>query len=105
MDPTQDAVVQMFSRETKRRIDKRLRGNSLFGSRARGDARQTSYYDMLVIVNEKTLEVRADLLDIEVEILDRYEALVASLLRTRHEWERSNASPLARNSEREGIKL
>lgn len=105
MDPPPDPVIEMFSREAKRRIGRHLQGITLFGSRARGDARQASDYDMLVIVDEKTPEIRAQLLDIEVEILDRYEALVASLLRTRDEWERSRAFPLAKNIEREGIRL
>jgi len=105
MDPTQDPIVQMFSREAKRRIGKRLRGITLFGSRARGDARETSDYDMLVIVDKKTPDVRAKLLDIEVEILDRYDALVACVLRTDGEWERSREFPLGKNIEREGIRL
>jgi predicted nucleotidyltransferase len=94
-----------FPREAKRRIGGRLREITLFGSRARGDARRTSDYDMLVIVDEKTPEIRGQLLDIEVEILDRYEALVASVLRSADDWQRSRAYPLAKNIEREGIKL
>jgi len=71
-----DPVVTTFADETRRRLGAHLRELVLFGSRARGDARQTSDYDMLVVVDEKTSEIRNQLLDIEVEILTRYEVLV-----------------------------
>lgn len=105
MDPTEDPVVQAFASEAKRRIGRQLREITLFGSRARGDAQPTSDYDVLVVVDEKTPEIRSELLSIEVEILDRYEALVASVLRSGDEWQRSRAYPLAKNIEREGIRL
>jgi predicted nucleotidyltransferase len=100
-----DPAIETFAREAKRRIGPSLQEMTLFGSRARGDARQTSDYDVLVIVDEKTPEIRDQLLDIEVEILDRYQALVASVLRSADEWRRSEGYPLAINIRREGIRL
>jgi predicted nucleotidyltransferase len=105
MDPIKDPVIQAFANEGKRRIGRQLREITLFGSRARGDARPTSDYDVLVVVDEKTPEIRGQLLSIQVEILDRYEALVATVLRSGAEWQRSRAYPLAKNIEREGIRL
>ena len=100
-----DPVVTTFAHETRRRLGVHLRELVLFGSRARGDARQTSDYDMLVVVDEKTSEIRNQLLDIEVEILTRYEVLVTSVLRSAQEWQRSQGLPLAKNIEREGVWL
>lgn len=105
MKPAFDPVVETFAREAKRRIGLHLRELTLFGSRARGDASQSSDYDMLVIVDQRTPEIRAHLLDIEVEILDRYDALVASVVRSVDEWQRSCGLPLAKNIEREGVRL
>jgi predicted nucleotidyltransferase len=105
MDAASDPVILTFASEARRRIGPHLRELTLFGSRARGDARQTSDYDVLVVVDRKTPQIRDHLLDIEVEILDRYEALVASVLRSADEWQRSRDYPLARNIKREGVRL
>lgn len=100
-----DPVISTLAEEVKRRLGHHLRGLWLFGSRARGDARETSDYDVLILVDRKTPEIRTQILDIEVEILDRHEALVASLLRSEDEWQRSRGYPLARNIERERVPL
>jgi len=54
----------------------------LFGSRARDDARPSSDYDLLILVDDKTPEIRNQILDLQVEIHDRHEALVFTFLRT-----------------------
>lgn len=105
MDPAKDPVIQAFANEAKRRIGRQLREITLFGSRARGDARPTSDYDGLVVVDDKTPEIRRQLLSVQVEILNRCDALVASVLRSGDKWQRSRAYPLAKNIEREGIRL
>jgi predicted nucleotidyltransferase len=77
----------------------------LFGSRARGDARTHSDYDLLILVDESSAELRERILDLQVEMLDRHDALVATLVRTEDEWQRSQTYPLARNIAREAIRL
>ncbi|WP_295390391.1 nucleotidyltransferase family protein [uncultured Thiodictyon sp.] len=100
-----DPVITTLADELHRRLGTQLRGLWLYGSRARGDARPTSDYDVLIIVDEKTQVMRDRILDLQVEILDRYEALVATLLRTESEWFGSQDSPLARNIAREAVRL
>ncbi len=77
----------------------------LFGSRARGDARKDSDYDMLVVVAHRTPEIRSTILDIEVELLETYDVLVASVLRSEEEWRTSQGYPLALNIAIEGLSL
>ena len=77
----------------------------LFGSRARGDARDDSDYDMLVVVDHRTPELRSTIIEIETQLMDRYGALVATVLRSEEEWQRTQGLPLARNIAREGILL
>jgi uncharacterized protein len=101
----QDPVITTLADELNRRLGTHLRGLWLYGSRARGDARATSDYDVLIIVDEKTHAMRDRILDLQVEILDRHEALVATLLRTENEWLGSQGSPLARNIAREAVRL
>lgn len=104
-DPKADPVVASFSAEIHQRLGQRLRQLCLFGSRARGDARADSDYDMLVVVDQRSPEIRAIVLDIEVTILDRHQALVASVIRSEDEWLRGQGYPLARNIARESVQL
>jgi len=62
-------------------------------------------YHVLILVDNKTQDVRDRILDLQVEILDRYEALVATLLRTEDERRRSQRYPLALNITREAVRL
>jgi predicted nucleotidyltransferase len=89
----------------RRRLGARVRSIILFGSRARGDAREGSDYDMLLVLAQRTDEARAIVLDIERDILDRHGELVASLIRGEDEWRRAQGFPLALNVAREGIAL
>jgi predicted nucleotidyltransferase len=100
-----DPAVAAFVREVRARLGGRVRQLRLFGSRARGDARHDSDYDMLVVVDRRTPELRAAIVDIEVGILDRYDALFASVVRDEDEWKQRRGSPLARNIAREGVRL
>ncbi len=77
----------------------------LFGSRARGDARDDSDYDVLVVVDRRSREVREQILAIEVELMDRHGSLVACLLRDEGEWEASRGMPIGLNVAREGVPL
>ena len=100
-----EAIPSVFAREVRNRLGAHLKELRLFGSRARGDARVNSDYDMLVIVDARSPEIRAAILDIEVDLIDRYDALVTSIVRSEAEWEQRQGSPLALNIEREGRQL
>ena len=75
----------------------------LFGSQARGDAREGSDYDFLVVVDERTRSAREAVLDAGVEMLNRYDQLFAALLYSDEEWRESRQFPLGWNIHREGI--
>ncbi|MBK1646815.1 DNA polymerase III subunit beta [Thiocapsa imhoffii] len=103
--PRHDPVLQTLTDQLKKGLGSRLRGLWLFGSRARGDARESSDYDILILVDEKTPELREHILDVQVELLDHHDVLVATLLRTEDEWRQSQGFPLARNIAREAVRL
>jgi predicted nucleotidyltransferase len=100
-----DPVAQALAQALRKRLKSHLRDLRLFGSRARGDAHETSDYDVLILVDQKTSEVRDRILDVQVEILDQYDALVATILRTEDEWRLSQGFPLAQNIARESVPL
>jgi len=103
--PQRDPVVQAFATALRLRLGPRLRQILLFGSRARGDAQDSSDYDMLVVVDSRTPELRAVILEVESQLMERYGALVATVLRSEAEWQQAQGLPLARNIAREGVPL
>ncbi len=89
----------------RERLGARARRIILFGSRARGDARPESDYDVVIVVDRRSPDVRRALLEIEVELLDRHGSLVACVLRDEREWAASQGMPIGLNVAREGVPL
>ena len=100
-----DPVMREFATMLRQRLGSHLRQILLFGSRARGDAQASSDYDMLVVVDHRTPELRAIILEVESQLMERYGALVATVLRSEAEWQQLQGFPLARNIAREGVPL
>lgn len=100
-----EPVIQEFAACLRQRLGPHLDQVLLFGSRARGEAQDGSDYDMLVVVDHRTADVRAVILDIECQLMERYGALVATVLRSKEEWQKTQGFPLARNIAREGRPL
>jgi predicted nucleotidyltransferase len=100
-----DPVVQEFAMTLRQRLGSHLRQILLFGSHARGDAHDGSDYDMLVVVDRRTPELRIAILEVESQLMERYGALVATVLRSEAEWQQLQGLPLARNIAREGVPL
>lgn len=88
-----DQVVQEFAAELRQRLGPRVRRILLFGSRARGDSREGSDYDMLVVVDHRSADLRSIILDVESGLMDRHGVLVATVLRSEEEWQRSPGVP------------
>lgn len=104
-DQTPQDVVQEFASALRQRLGSRLRQMILFGSRARGEAEEGSDYDMLVVVDQRTPDVRAIILAVESALMLRYGALVATVLQSETEWQEAQGLPLAHNITREGVLL
>ena len=100
-----DAVALEFAHLVRERLGARARRIILFGSRARGDARPESDYDVVIVVDRRSPDVRRALLEIEVELLDRHGSLVACVLRDEREWAASQGMPIGLNVAREGVPL
>jgi len=77
----------------------------LFGSHARGDFTEGSDYDFLIVVDKRRKTDENILLDIGVEFLDKYEALIAEILCDEKEWEKKKRFPIGLNILKEGVWL
>jgi predicted nucleotidyltransferase len=104
-NPPQDQVTRYFATEVRNRLGSHVKEIRLFGSRARGDADKDSDYDMLVVVDEKTADIRSTILDVEVELMDLYGTLVTSIVQSEATWKNNQRFPLALNIAREGLSL
>jgi len=102
---TADPVVVDFATQLKQALGTHLRELWLFGSRARGEARPDSDYDLLVLVDHDTTDLRDRILDLQVEMLNRHDALVTTLLHTQEDWRRQQGYPIAINIAREAVRL
>lgn len=87
--PGADPVIVDCATQLKQALGERLRELWLYGSRARGEARPDSDYDLLVLLDRDATELRERILDVQVDILDRHDALVTTLLHTEDDWRAS----------------
>lgn len=76
----------------------------LYGSRARGNYKQESDWDILILlttfVNENLKEkIRNELFEIELET----DQAISSIIQSKKEWNDFNLTPFYRNIEKEGV--
>lgn len=100
-----DEKAIFFSTSLRRRIGANIRHIYLFGSRARGDHHDGSDYDFMVILDKNDRHLRDEVLDTEVEFLNKYDELSACVVYDEEAWEWRKNSPLGINVSREGIVL
>jgi predicted nucleotidyltransferase len=98
-------IAQEFADLLRQRLGPHVKQVILFGSQARGDAWEGSDYYVLVIVDERTPDLREVVLDVDVEMMNRYETLFASIIKTEQEWRRLEKFPIGWNIKQEGIGL
>jgi predicted nucleotidyltransferase len=79
----------------------------LFGSRARGDARETSDWDILVLLDKDRITVR-DMDEISYpihEISWEIDEMVNPVMYTTRDWESKKGTPFYENVMKEGVAL
>ncbi len=100
-----DKITQQFARLVRQKLEQHIKKMILFGSHARGEATEDSDYDVLVIVDRRDKNVQELVLDASVEVMDRYYALVGSIVCDENEWERKKSFPIGLNILKEGIEI
>lgn len=102
----QDPVVDEFLRQIAP-IRDRVQRLILFGSRARGDHKPYSDYDILIVLPEKDRRVVDALYDATMEVLFRTHRLISLKIYRTADFERFAAlpTPFLRNVIGEGVRL
>jgi uncharacterized protein len=80
----------------------------LYGSRARGDAKRLSDWDILILLNSRNISF-----DLEKRFMDEFYELeletgeiISPLVYTRNDWyERRSITPLYENIKKEGVRI
>jgi predicted nucleotidyltransferase len=80
---------------------------SLFGSKVRDDFDEESDIDVLLVVENRNSQLWEDVVEIETELMLKYNTVISSLImgRDNYEWHLRHRAPLYRDIEREGIEL
>jgi predicted nucleotidyltransferase len=99
-----DKKALYFSNRLRQKVSG-LRRVILFGSRARGDAQEGSYYDFAVILDKKNAKTIKAVRGAEVDFLDKYDTLSSSIIFNISEWEKHKNLPIGLNITRDGVLL
>ena len=100
-----DAIAHEYSEKVRSALGSHIREIILFGSRARGEQKKYSDYDMLIVVDKRDREIVKTIRKIAVDILDEHERLIGNIVYDAEEWERKKTFPLGINIDREGVRM
>ena len=100
-----DTAADEFAGKLRMACGDRIRHIFLFGSRARGDYRPDSDYDLLIIVDSRDRDLLSSIRKTEWSMLDAHDTLFSSVVYDISEWERKKHFPLGVNVIREGVPL
>ena len=100
-----DAAITEYARKLRALLGVNLKELVLFGSRARGDYRESSDYDCLIILSRKSGESSEIIDNIGVEFLDKYNIFVVPIICTVDEWAVEGRLPLGKVIAHEGINI
>ena len=100
-----DAIAQQFAQLVRQKLTHHIQKIILFGSYARGDFTERSDRDVLIILDKRDKQAQELVLDASVEMMNRYYALIGSIICDEQEWERKKRFPIGLNILAEGIEL
>ena len=98
-------IAREYAGVLRQQLGARVRQVVLFGSRARGDADDFSDFDVLIVVDKRTRDLRDLITDAGVRMMDRYGTLFGALVYSENEWERIKGFPIGWNILKEGQAL
>jgi uncharacterized protein len=100
-----DAIAKQFAQLVRQKLSYHVKRIILFGSYARGDFTERSDRDILIVVDQRDKRTQELVLDVSVEIMNKYYTLVGSIVCDEQEWERKQYFPIGLNILKEGIEI
>ncbi|MFH1258813.1 MAG: nucleotidyltransferase domain-containing protein [Elusimicrobiota bacterium] len=89
-----DKISKEFADIVRNKLKNRLKKIILFGSRSRGDYKEGSDYDILVVVDKREKDIQEIVLDASVEIMNKYYALIGYIVCDEKEWDKKKQFPI-----------
>ena len=103
MESIQDKNLKIFIDQLRKLFGRNLKKIILFGSRARGDHSEESDYDLLLIFEKVTPQIKKYVDKIENEMLFSHGVLFSTFLFTPEELEEREFEPFIMNATKEGV--
>lgn len=100
-----DPVLRWFRDAVGQSLGTRLRQILLFGSRARGDASDTSDYDVLLVVDRVDRDIARRIDEIVGHVLLQLGAVVSVFAISEDDRAKRRYSPLLINAARQGVSI
>ena len=100
-----DKLMDIFINKLKREFRDGLKKIILFGSRARGDHTKDSDYDLILLFDTVTDELKKRLNEIEADMLLNYGTVITAIPYTNEDVKKRKFQPLFLNIEKEGLVL
>jgi predicted nucleotidyltransferase len=98
-------LAKEYARRLRVRLKENLQSVTLFGSRARGDSREGSDFDLIVKVKRCDSTVRDDVQTVDVEMMNEFGELFVGMIYSEDEWRIEKDMPLGWNVAKEGVPL
>ena len=107
MSKTERRAIERFGDDVKSRLGDYVVRMSVFGSKVRGDFRETSDIDVLVIVKERSLRVMDQIAEITSDLNIKYDLSISPVVFSEEEYDVNTkmASPFSLAIQEEGLLL
>jgi predicted nucleotidyltransferase len=107
MSKTERLAVERFGAEVKIRLGEYMVRMSVFGSKVRGDFRETSDIDVLVIVKKRSLRVMDQIAEITSDLNVKYDLSISPVVFSEQEYDMNTkmATPFSLAVREEGLSL
>ena len=100
-----DPIIKQLSETLKKELGENIKDIILFGSRARGDYYSESDYDVIVLVDRESKELKDKIFNLSCEIGWQYNVIIMVFVHKKSYYEDKKYEPLFMNIRKEGVHI